>query len=137
MKKKLKLNNMIGVFSSNTIPSITQIPNTFICNLSTEKIKGTHFIAIYENYSSFFYFDPFGKTCTNTFILEYMKSKNKIIYYNNIVIQSLFSTFCGFFTLGFCICIERNENIVNFLKMFVNNLDQNDEIITEYIIRNI
>lgn len=102
---------------------------SLIANLSPSTMLGDHFITIIRKREKIFYFDSFGKDCTNLNILNFMKKFELPVYFNSIKIQSVQSNFCGFFCIYTCLKYDDEENEIQE-KWFVeeNDLLKNDKL---------
>ena len=130
-----------GVFSCDNIPIFNDRSFTLVANLSKRGEEGTHFVVLYKKDNSLVYFDPFGVPCRNRNILNYMRNflqSTRIPFYLYVdtPIQHIDSMFCGFFCIAFCLCIENDYTIKNFLSMFSNkDLLLNDKLCIKVIQR--
>ena len=120
--------------------SVVGCGESYICNLSNSKSKGSHFVALQIKKNGVIFFDSYGLQCTNKDILQKLNDIgfNEITYCTKCV-QSLFSEFCGFFCLAFLIFTE-NKSVESFLDLFdENDLEKNDticiNIIKEHILK--
>lgn len=127
---KKACSNYKGVFSSNNLPKRVFDTGCLVCNLSESSQIGSHFITIIIDKDKVSYLDSFGIRCENDEIRYFLRMQNKPIMFNNTMIQSLQSNFCGFFCIMFCIYYG---NKFIFPLVFSNNLNKNDEICMSYI----
>ena len=68
-----------GTFSIDNIPDIDNYAFSIIINLSKQKTKGSHFVAILNQKSNIIYFDSFGDQNINRTLQKYLKNiKNKL-----------------------------------------------------------
>ena len=105
-------------------------PNeSYICNLSNSKSKGSHFVAIRFKEGKAMYFDSFGVKCMNLDILYKFKSLGiEEIVYSTKCLQSFSSQFCGFFCISMLLYTETNS-LEDYLRIFdKNDLHKNDRI---------
>ncbi len=123
-----------GVYSCDTLPLRMFHNESFVVNLSKYSEKGTHFIAIIINDHSVTYFDSYGITCTNEYILRFIRYQCKFIVYSPIRIQGDLSIHCGFFCIGCVLSFDRGDNLHAFLSKFnAIELRENDKIIIQVI----
>ena len=131
-----------GTFSCNNIPIVKDNTHhhSYIVNLSKKNDVGSHFIALCITQTKFqktcMYFDSFGVSCDNKYILKYMSNISDNYKYNAFQIQDFSSLYCGFFALG-CVMSYENNCIFKYINMFnENNLLMNDKNVIKYIVDN-
>ena len=123
-----------GTFSIDNIPDIDNYAFSIIINLSKQKTKGSHFVAILNQKSNIIYFDSFGDQNINRTLQKYLKKYKKQVIYSNIQLQHIFSTHCGFFCMSFILCLENDIKFSNFLIFFNRKkLYSNDHICIDII----
>ena len=107
---------------------------SYICNLSNSKSKGSHFVAIRFKDGKVTYYDSYGLKCTNVDILFKLRSLGiEEISYSTKCVQSLSSEFCGFFCISMLLFTEQ-KSLQEYLNMFdVHNLQNNDNICIDII----
>ena len=92
-----------GTFSCNNLPPFTPTDKRefFIVNLSKVEEKGSHFIYLEKYNDIIFYWDPFGISLHNPYIINFLeKSKlSRVICISNIV-QNINSISCGLYCLN-------------------------------------
>ncbi|RWS13789.1 hypothetical protein B4U80_15061 [Leptotrombidium deliense] len=129
IEKRLKnIKNFEGVFS---IDELYHIPKGCgVINFDKSDEKGSHWVSYYndKNFNFIEYFDSFGELneIPNE-IITFLKKSNKIIKYNDSVLQQLDSSKCG------CFCIfyikQRNKGkkpleILNSLNQFPSDFNE-------------
>jgi hypothetical protein len=129
----------LGVYSSDIQPKLRKRCYKFsvIFNLDKHTESGSHFVAIFCNKNTLFYFDPFGKKCTNKQIKRYIQNnlKGRKYIYNCQRIQNDKSLFCGLFCLTFLYSQVKNISFCSYLNNFVKrNTLVNDKIVTKMIV---
>jgi hypothetical protein len=118
-----------GVFSADNIPN--QIDSgSIICNLSRADEVGSHFVTIIIKPKYVRYIDTFGIPCQIDGINRFLYQLNRLVLYNSTQIQSLKSSFCGYFTMLFC--LQNDHNCGNGIT-FSDNLTDNDQICIQYL----
>ena len=118
--------------------SVYDFGKQFIVNLSTSNTSGSHFIALSIKNDYCLFFDSFGKSCTNSYIIESLYNQNKNIIYSNIQIQDFLSHFCGYFCLAFLINDFNGKSLTDFLAKFnEKDLLTNDEKTVNIIVSHI
>jgi len=136
--KKLIGKNFLGVFPCDLPPNCSDKINfSVIFNTARHDKKGEHFIAIFANAKTLYYFDSFGKKCGNklikNFITENIKQRDFI--QNDVKIQNDISNFCGFYAIAFLISRYLNKPLKTFLNLFhTTKLRSNDKHVIDFII---
>lgn len=99
----------LGVFASDNLPkSVGPFNHTsLIVNLDTNNLPGTHWVAIITRENEAYYFDPFGRS-PPLIIASWLNKYFDDWRYNNRQVQTISSTYCGYFCLHF-IFISRLE----------------------------
>ena len=124
--------NFRNVLPCDYFKNVNVKPNeSYICNLSDSKSRGSHFVAIRIKNDEVIYFDSYGLHCSNEDILEKISQIGFAqITYCTKCIQSLFSKFCGFFCLAFLLHTE-NHSVEDFFNLFdMNNLENKNQLYT-------
>ena len=123
-----------GVYSSNNIPNFTK-NYIFICNLSNDYEKGSHFITICNVDSHLFILDSLAMNIANSEL--YLNVKEKFKNCKKLItidkpIQSMTSQGCGiyciFFVLFFHAKIGKKLASLNLLPFDGRILENNDSI---------
>ena len=116
----------------DTLPSkwIRDTLPSYIMNLDSANGPGTHWTAFYYNYPwHSIYFDPFGFPPPE----EDERTIKPYTYSNDIDIQDLDSTACGWYRKGFITILKGKQNIYTAFDSFINLFDgdtkQNDAIL--------
>ena len=139
--KKFLDNKFLGVFPSDVIPKSRKLLWSIIFNLSAHDEEGSHFIAIIKRTRKIFYFDSFGRYCTNKNLLKFIKSFGLNIEYNTTKIQDDNSSLCGYYCFYFLHEYSvKNVSYEKFISKFVhkpNELLKNDTKLMKLILENI
>lgn len=139
--KKIIGPKFLGVYPCDAYPiKFFLLKNcSIIFNLSPHYEKGSHFVAVLKKHNSIYYFDSFGKPCSNKDITKFFRKFKGKIYYNSKTIQHENSFLCGFFCLAFLIFCQRNKKPMHvFIKYFnQKNLSINDTLVIRYIMNEI
>jgi hypothetical protein len=135
--KKLIGDSFLGVYPSDSIPSIKNINNnSIIFNLSTHSEPGSHYVAVLFNKNKIYYFDSYGKKLSNKHIKNNLKQYKLPIFYHTRTIQDNNSIFCGLFTLAYLRAIQKLKlNPAQFYEMFYHPPNKkNDKIVTKFLL---
>jgi hypothetical protein len=142
MREKSKCLDFRGIYSANSIPQkkLLSLPRfSIILNLSKMEEKGTHFICIIKvSNKDCFYLDPLALNFTlNSFIPSFIdRLKCKRLYSLKTPIQSINSTYCGWFGIYFCMLFDSYFDEVSLLpitKFSAKSPHMNDEICLQNI----
>ena len=92
-----------GVFACDKLPKILQPLSIHVLNTDISSEPGAHWILIstFESPNSTDYICSLGTKPYHDNVIKSMLSCGKIIYYNNIPLQSSFTTTCSFHVLFF------------------------------------
>lgn len=133
-------NIFIGVFPCDVHPIIKNNTFSIIFNTGKSNTNGEHFVAIFVNKNSVYYFDSFGEKCSNNNILKFINKnkKKRKIFYNPIKIQDDLSNFCGFFCLAYLLSKDINYTQQKFINLFnLKCLNNNNKTIVNFIVKNV
>ena len=107
------IKGFIGVYSSNNIPILDKDDSSVIVNFDKINEPGSHFIAIYrKNSNKIIYFDSLNLKILPLDIAQYL-SQYRHIFDLSKQIQSVNSTYCGFFCILFILAMNVSENYWN------------------------
>jgi hypothetical protein len=121
-----------GVFSNDNIPEDELRRLDQFCIIVNESPVGTfgsHFIAIYKRKTFIRYFDPTGEDCTVPRICRFLQSFSLPVHIVHFPIQATFSTYCGFYTILFCLSHGR----ITRFHFDLENKQYNDTLVIQYI----
>ena len=119
-----------GVFSSDTLPSQ---PRLLVCNTDPSYKPGTHWIAIHVDRNGCGeYFDSFGRP-PDKHCERYMNTYCRTWTFNRVQLQSIISSFCGFYCCMFCLLRCRSVDMNKFVNLFTNDTGFNDSIVHSFI----
>lgn len=120
-----------GVFSSDTLP---RNPRLLICNTDPSSEPGQHWIAIHvDEYGRGEYFDSFGRPPSFNF-RRYMDTHCGHRWtYNKRQLQSIISSFCGYYCCFYCLLRSRGVNMNRMLNHFTNDTAFNDFIVHGFV----
>ena len=124
---KFSKKHFIGVFSRDNLPSKVIIPSTLIFNSDISSGPGEHWLALnYTKNGNCEFFDSLGLGPHFYGIDKYLKDTSKICKINKNAIQSLNSSYCGFYSIFFVLVRSRNYSYKTFLNSFGKNTKKND-----------
>lgn len=138
LSKHLIGKNFLGVYPSDSKPRIKNTQNnSLIFNLSKHNEPGTHYVSVLFQKNKILFFDSFGKTLTNTLILNFLRTFNLPIFYVKKKIQTPDSHFCSLFSLSFLFYVQKKKKTVyQFTKMFDKTPTKNNEkIVTRLLFK--
>jgi hypothetical protein len=114
-----------GVFSADTLPDV---PSLLVCNTDKSTKPGLHWIAIYvDNDGRGEYFDSFGRA-PNEHFKHYMDKHCSKWTFNKRQLQSIVSSFCGYYCCMYCMLRSRRVDMTRVVGMFTNDTGFNDTI---------
>ena len=116
--KELKIKNVIGVFTRDTLPGSPWVVECGVVNLDVSRNTGTHRVCHYKNKENSYYFDSFG--LDPPLELRNYLNTNKIdgINLSTFQIQKFNTHHCGYYCLFFLKLIEKHafkEIILDFV----------------------
>ena len=125
------VDNFQGVFSVDTLPSQ---PRLLVCNTDPSTKPGSHWISIYvdEKTGRGEYFDSFGRPPERVFA-TYMNRYCTVWTCNCKQLQSVISSFCGFYCCFYCICRNRGMDLPKIVSCFTNDTGFNDYIVHNFV----
>jgi hypothetical protein len=119
-----------GVYSVDTLP---ENPRLLISNTDPSNMPGTHWIAIYvDSDGRGEYFDSFGRKPTGVFE-DYMNDNCKDWIYNTRQLQSINSSYCGFYCCVYCMFKCRGFDLVRIVNAFSRDTGLNDSIVHGFV----
>jgi len=124
------VDNFQGVFSVDTLPSH---PRLLVCNTEPSSKPGEHWIAIYvdERTGRGEYFDSFGRPPRGDFE-DYMNRHCTAWIYNRKQLQSVVSSFCGYYCCFYCMC-KYKLDLPKIVACFTNDTGFNDYIVHSFV----
>ena len=119
-----------GVFSADTLP---EQPRLLVCNTDESTKPGQHWIAIYVGVDGRGeYFDSFGQM-PNKHFESYMNKHCTRWTFNRRQLQSIISTFCGYYCCMFCMLRCRRVDMTRIVNMFTTDTAFNDSIAHSFV----
>ena len=118
-----------GVFSADTLP---EYPRLLICNTDPSNRPGTHWIVIYVDPNGYGeYFDSFGRPPPGVF-RDYLNRHCTAWIYNRKQLQSVVSSFCGYYCCFYCLC-KYKLDLPKIVACFTNDTGFNDYIVHSFV----
>jgi len=106
---------------------------SYIVNLQSSKEgKGTHWVCFYYTPNFSYYFDSYG-------YIAPLEVQNKIFpyMYNDMEIQDIDSTACGFYCVAFVLYLNKKMNIekafMEFINLFGKDTERNEAILHQLL----
>ena len=104
----------------------------FIYNLEPSYMSGSHWVATYVKNGIINYFDSFGMPPFQE-IVDHAKRKNMTLLHQNIQIQNINTTTCGYFCLYFLNEMSKGRSYYDSMKVFnIHNTMKNEKYIENY-----
>ena len=124
-----------GVYSFDQWRSIPSTSSTasYIFNTAPHTEEFGHWIAIkfFKNRTAIF-FDSYGRSPATLGFESFLEKHSESWKYNNITIQSLFSTVCGQHAIFFLQKLS-SSNLNKWISNFSTDLISNDKLVLDYI----
>ena len=132
---------LIGIYSKNELDKLPIEDGNYIINLDDN--VGSHWTALNINKNKGIYFDSFGCVPPQN-VIDFVKQRKNIkLGYNNFIMQDLESEKCGFYCIAFLLFLNQSNKqdiykaTNDFIKMFHNDTLENDEILKDYLVKNL
>jgi len=124
------VDNFQGVFSVDTLPPR---PRLLVCNTEPSSKSGEHWIAINvdERTGRGEYFDSFGRPPPGVF-RDYLNRHCIAWIYNRKQLQSVVSSFCGYYCCFYCLC-KYKLDLPKIVACFTNDTGFNDYIVHSFV----
>ena len=117
-----------GVFMKDQLPDKLE-RGSYVINLQSSKEGGgTHWVCLYYTPNFSYYYDSYG-------FIAPLEVQNKIIpyMYNDLEIQDIDSTACGFYCVAFVLYLNKKMNIekafMEFINLFGKDTERNEAIL--------
>lgn len=125
--------SFLGVFPCDIHPTSKRRKFSLIFNTGDSETPGEHFVALYLQNETLFYFDPLGEKPNDENIIKFIlnqKHKRFIVWKKQIQHEN--STYCGFFCIAFL--LSKYKKITTFSRNFnVTNNQENNKKIVDFI----
>lgn len=121
-----------GVFMKDLLPKKLE-RGSYIINLQSSKEgSGTHWVCLYYTPNYSYYYDSYG------FVPPLEVQKKIIPYmYNDLEIQDIDSTACGFYCIAFVLYLNKKMNIekafMEFINLFGKDTERNEAILYQLL----
>ena len=123
----------LGVFPIDRLPDILppRRPLLLVCNTAKHDQPGDHWIVLYIDIRGE-YFDSFGRSPEPTFQLYLDKYCNSYIF-NDKVLQSVLSAFCGYYALFYSLMKTLNYSLRDITNAFDTDTSLNDFLVHKFV----
>ena len=119
-----------GVYSMDTLPVE---PSLIVCNTDPSTKPGQHWIAIYVDKNRCGeYFDSFGRA-PNKHFTDYLNEHCRTWTFNKKQLQSIISSFCGYYCCLYCMHRCRGINMKTIVNLFTTDTAFYDSIVYGFI----
>lgn len=111
-----------GVYMKDQLPNKLE-RGSYIVNLQSSKEgNGTHWVCLYHTPNFSYYYDSYG-------FVPPLEVQDKIIpyMYNDLEIQDIDSTACGFYCVAFVLYLNKKINIERAFREFINLFGKDTE----------
>ena len=121
-----------GVYMKDQLPDKLE-RGSYIINLQSSKEgNGTHWVCLYYTPNYSYYYDSFG------FVAPLEVQKKIIPYmYNDLEIQDIDSTACGFYCVAFVLYLNKKMNVekafMEFINLFGKDTERNEAILHQIL----
>lgn len=121
-----------GVYMKDQLPDRLQ-RGSYVINLQSSKDgNGTHWVCLYYTPNFSYYYDSYG------FIAPLEVQKKIMPYmYNDLEIQDIDSTACGFYCVAFILYLNKKMNIekafMEFINLFGKDTERNEAILYQIL----
>jgi hypothetical protein len=121
-----------GVFMKDQLPDKLE-RGSYVINLQSSKDgNGTHWVCLYYTPNFSYYYDSYG-------FVPPLEVQNKIIpyMYNDLEIQDIDSTACGYYCVAFILYLNKKMNIekafMEFINLFGKDTERNEAILYQIL----
>ena len=121
-----------GVYMKDQLPDKLE-RGSYIINLQSSKDGGgTHWVCLYHTPTYSYYYDSYG-------FVPPLEVQEKIIpyTYNDLEIQDINSTACGFYCIAFVLYLNKKMNIekafMQFINLFGKDTERNEAILHQIL----
>jgi len=130
--------HFIGVYSADNLPANLSKSKKFslICNHDKVGEPGSHFITVVHLGFCILYIDSLGLPCRIEDIRNFLLFFQLPVFYNSRQLQSIESSFCGFYCILYVLYFEKmfDSHVFNSKLVFhLNNLILNDQLCIKQI----
>ena len=124
-----------GAYAADLVPLSSKVESqAFIINTARANAPGTHWVGLLVSSGKCHFFDSFGRENLNLDILNACKKVGiKRYHFSTKQIQPVYSEKCGFYCIAFVLSFTRGMSYRRFLKLFSDDLGNNDKICMRFI----
>ena len=115
-----------GVFPSDKIPALKN--GAYVINTSPSHEATGHWVAIWKTSNNAEYFDSYGRQP-----IPSIKRKLKAYTHNTVALQSPLSAVCGQYCIYYLLHRSRGTSLYSMLKQFTWDVDENDQMVFEFV----
>jgi len=126
-----RIKDFDGVFSIDTLPLN---PRLLVCNTDPSDKPGRHWVCICIEDGRGEYFDSFGRRPNDAFE-RYLNRHCSYWTFNDKQLQSVISSFCGYYRAYFCLCRSRGLDMRKIVNSFTTDTAYNDALVHAFICR--
>ena len=130
------MDGFVDLYAADEVSNLTP-PVIAVCNTGVSGTEGEHWVVVCIDrygYGEFFY--SFGMHPIVYGFSENITNKSKSWIYNDIRLQGPASAACGYYVIGYSMFKINGYGMDNFVSMFSNVAEDNDELIINWIIDN-
>jgi hypothetical protein len=127
----VKLKNFRGTFPRDLLPqSEGSYPHSIVMNYDEHARPGSHWVCIYvDEHAIAQYFDSYGLPPLTREFVEYLTRNSNIWYWNKTALQCTDCVTCGEYCCAYLILRNSGYSHQEFINLFTNNPETNDQII--------
>lgn len=126
----------LGVFPRDKLPKKIPYPSCLVFNTDNSNNPGQHWLALfYDSKRNCEFFDSMGFDPSFYNLEVYIKKTSRKVSYLKRPLQSIFSTFCGYYCVLYILLRCRGKSIFNFSKIFSKDSQKNDKFIKKMILK--
>jgi len=108
-------------------------PKLLVCNTDPSTKPGQHWIAIHvDEHGRGEYFDSFGRA-HNKHFADYLNEHCRIWTFNKKQLQSIISSFCGYYCCMYCMYRCRGVDLNGVVNLFTTDTAFNDSIAHSFV----
>ena len=126
--------NFLGVYAIDQLPRITCFPCCLVVNTDPFYKPGEHWVAIYfEKNRSCEFFDSFGIPPDYYGLNKYIDRVSRSVTYNNIQLQEMNSSSCGYYCIYYILLKSRFFDLKNIIGLFSKTDFKLNDFLVEHV----